>query len=191
MKNPPRRLRERETLARLRKQKCFNPAACETPRALQRGCYFIRLSWHKHHSPACQTHASRTPVPPPGRHYKQSLTGIPCQGGPYGNALAQGQAVQLSSARWLSSQCVCARQRFYFSLNTRYHCSTWNTSNKSNYFITCCTCVARSVLCSILVCLRVWKLLSSVAPEGRKLDFQADPLPPLFPRIPSPAGGLP
>lgn len=44
------------------------------------------------------------------------------------------------------SPCVSARQHFLFSLHTRYYCSTWNTSNKSNYFIACATCLARILL---------------------------------------------
>ncbi len=31
-------------------------------------------------------------------------------------------------------------------MHTRYHCSTWNTSNKSIYLFTCHACLARSVL---------------------------------------------
>ncbi len=42
MQNPPNILAERETLGRLKKQKCLNPSVCETPRAARRGCYFRR-----------------------------------------------------------------------------------------------------------------------------------------------------
>lgn len=38
---------------------------------------------------------------------------------------------------------------------------------------------------------KVWNRLSSRISEGRALDFDGAPPPPLFPRIPSPRGALP
>jgi hypothetical protein len=48
MKNQPNILAGRETPGRLKKQKCLNPVACETPRAVQRGCYLASLKPIKH-----------------------------------------------------------------------------------------------------------------------------------------------
>lgn len=62
--------------------------------------------------------------------------------------LSEPRGFSQSSAPSLWSQCVYARQLFYFSCVQCITCSTWNTSTKCNYFIACLTCLARSLLAS-------------------------------------------
>ena len=188
MKNPPKILAGRETPGRLKKQKCLNPAASKTPRASQRGCCFTQPCWSNPGLMSSHDRASTLSSQPASRLKQSQSEGCPILGSPFQRPFANPANHAGCVVRLLLSQCVYARQRSLFSLNTRYHCSTWNTSKTSKYITTCRACMERNLLGWRGPGLTVWKCLHLVTSGGMTLDFAASTPPPLLLRIPSPRG---
>lgn len=190
MKNPHKRLAGRETSGRLRKQKCFNPARCKCDLPCGRGCCFIAQAptTRRHSVPQGLNEAGLVSVLPRSRQGK--LSSFRCLDTSLTMPRVEPLGVPKICHRWLVLQCVCARQLLLFSLITRYHCSTWNTSNTCMYIIACDTCMARNLLAVVFASRKVWKRVSVQARIETVLDFKPGTPPPLFPRIPSPRGAL-